>query len=637
MHGQRHGGLYLKLGPPPPGAVRWTQGFWADRFELCREVMLPAMKAALEDAGNGAALSNFYIAAGMSEGERAGTDWSDGDCYKWLEAAAHVYGVTRDGRLDEEMDGLIEAIGRAQESDGYISTPIQLTGRERWQDLHHHELYNMGHLMTAACVHHRSTGKETLLGVARKTADYLHTVFASRPAALAHFGFNPSQIMGLVDLYRTTGEPRYLELASTFVEMRGSAPGGSDLNQTSVPLRQETEAVGHAVAAMYLWCGATDVYTESGDRALLAAIERLWRDVTERKMYLTGGVGALHQGVSLRGHAVHEAFGRAHQLPNATAYNETCANIANAMWNQRLLSATGDAKYAEVMELALYNSMLSGMSLDGLRFCYTNPLRRAAGAWLQMHDSPERWSRFPCYCCPPQVLRTIAGLHEWAYSLSEGAVWIHLYGGSTLEARIGQRGSLSLHQESDYPWSGEVRVMVEAAPAGSFAILLRVPAWATAAQVLVNGEAPTARAEPGAYVRLERQWRRGDEVLLSLPMAPRLLEAHPAVEETRNQVAVMRGPVVYCLESPDLPAGVRLDGVRVPRDAAMFEKHDPQLLGGVTALEVQAVYSRSALWAGELYRAVRAARGRPLRVRMIPYYAWGNRGAGEMTVWLPMG
>ncbi|HID05901.1 MAG TPA: glycoside hydrolase family 127 protein, partial [Armatimonadetes bacterium] len=378
---------YYHLKVLPFGTVRWTDGFWYERFELCHRVTLPAMREALDDPDNGAVFKNFYIAAGLQRGAHMGRFWSDGDCYKWLEAMAHVYSVTRDCELDRIMDEHIEIIGKAQESDGYICTQIQLTDKERWQATGYHELYNMGHLLTAACVHYRATGKRNFLEIACKLGDYLYNVFQPRPPELANFGWNPSNIMGLVDLYRATGKRRYLELAGIFVDMRGSAPkgeqwhrrqnrsDGTDQTQDRVPLRQETEAVGHAVTAMYLYCGATDVYAETGEPALREALERIWQDVTTRKMFITGALGALHQGVSRRGDRVGEAFGLPYQLPNATAYNETCANIGNAMWNWRLLRIDGDAKYADIMELVLYNSMLSGMSIDGKHFRYTNPLR----------------------------------------------------------------------------------------------------------------------------------------------------------------------------------------------------------------------------------------------------------------------
>jgi DUF1680 family protein len=311
---------YVKIRAVDHDAVRWTDGFWAERFDLCRRVIVPNMYEVLSNPKNSANFCNLQIAAGVREGEFFGNFWSDGDCYKWIEAAASVYNVTHEEQFDRQMDELIAVIAKAQAPDGYISTQIQLDPtKKRWESLYHHELYNMGHLMTAACIHHRATGKDNFLKVACKVADYLYAVFDPRPKELAHFGFNPSNIMGTAELYRTTGNPKYLKLANTFVDMRGSQPGGSDQNQSAMPLRKETVAVGHAVTANYLWAGAADVYAETGEQALLDALQRIWRDATERKMYITGGEAALHHGESSRGvgkrqrayDSVHEAFGAA--------------------------------------------------------------------------------------------------------------------------------------------------------------------------------------------------------------------------------------------------------------------------------------------------------------------------------------
>ena len=640
---------FRKLHPSAHDAVRWTQGFWADRFRLCRETILPSMRQAMDDPDNAAWFGNLYIAAGLREGEHRGTFWSDGDCFKWMEAVAHVYGLTRDPALDRALDELIEVIARAQDPDGYLCTQIQLTDKERWQRRNHHELYNMGHLMTSACVHHAVTGKDTFLRVACRLADYLYDLFQPRPRELVHFGWNPSNIMGLVDLYHATGDARYLELAQTFVDMRGAAPedfgrmpgwvlrDGGDQNQDRVPLREETIAVGHGVTATYLWCGAADVYAETGEPALLEALERIWDDVTKTKLYVTGALGALHHSASPRGDPVHEAFGLPYQLPNATAYNETCTNIGNAMWNWRLLNITGQARYADGMEQVLYNSMLSPMSADGTRFFYTNPLRWHGHEHQPLsHDAHERWFTHDCYCCPPQVARSIARLHNWAYSLSAEGVWVHLYGGSRLETALPGGSPLALVQRTDYPWEEEIEIEIEQAPEERFAVMLRVPGWAGGAEIRINGQLAGVEVRPGTYVTLERIWSAGDLIELTLPMDARLLVAHPKVEETRNQVAVTRGPVVYCLESADLPPGVDLSEVYLPRDVEWAPRYDAGLLGGLAVLEGQAVRLRTASGPDDLYRTLDGATVEPLPVTLIPYYAWANRGTGKMSVWLPL-
>jgi len=641
---------HARLAAPGMTDVFWTGGFWGQRFELCKEVILPHLWRVMQLADNAATFNDLRMAAGLApRGKPGGTKWSDGDCHKCVETMAWLYALAGDPALERRMDEAIQIIAKAQQPDGYLSSWVQLSGVPRWADLHNHELYNMGHLMTAAAAHYRATGKGTYLDVARRTGDYLYKVFLPRPRKLAHFGFNPSQIMGAVDLYRATGEPKYLELAKIFVDMRGSVPGGSNQNQAAVALRKEREAVGHCVTATYLWCGAADVYAETGEESLLEALQRLWVDVTTRKMYLTGGTAALHHGEVYRRtfrrwprDSVHESFGAPYQLPNRTAYNETCANIGNAMWNWRLLNLTGQARYAEVMERVLYNSMLSGVGLKGTDFFYTNPLRRCGpDVPLESNDSPTRWSDTTpsspvrCFCCPPNLARTLAKLHRWAYSLSEDAVWVNLYGSSVLKTQWASGSPVELAQTTDYPWQGRVRIVVHKAPPRPMALMLRIPGWADGAAVTVNGKACDVVLRPGTYAELRRQWSPGDRIELDLPMEVVFIEAHPLVEESRAQVAVMRGPLVYCLESPDLPEGVDIDTVAIVPSGRWQAQWRDSLLGGVIVVEGEAVVRPTGDWSGRLYRRYDPAAGRRLRVRLIPYFAWANRGRSQMTVWLP--
>lgn len=635
----------------PGDAVRWRGGFWGARLDRCQVNTLPALQTALHNASNGAVLDNFRVAAGLAEGEHQGTDWGDGDCYKWLEALARVYEITRDPALDALMDEWIGTIGQAQDDDGYVCTQVQLPGGKRWESNSRHELYNMGHLLTAACVHHEVTGKDSFLQIARQLADYLFQVFMPRPPELAHFCFNPSQIMGCASLYRATGDRRYLDLAGVFVDMRGSAPADlnrhpgflpawmGDQTQDRVPLRDETQAVGHGVTATYLYSGAAEVFAETGEAALLEALERIWEDLTTSKLAVTGGVGELHAGASVHGGSVHEAFGAPYQLPQRTSYHETCANLGLAMWALRMLRLTGEARYAEVMERVLYNCLLSSTDLNQTHFFYTNPLARAGqDVPLLSNDTPARWATFHCYCCPPQVARTIAGLHHWAYSLSEQGLWVHLYGASTARAVLADGAPIAVEQDTDYPWDGTVTFTFATAPPGEFSLFLRVPPWASGASLTVNGAAHTASLQPGTHVELRRLWRDGDRVELHLPMSVRLVRAHPLAEELRNQVAVMRGPLAYCLEEIDLPAGVRLSEVHLPRSTSLVPRHDPGLLGGVTVLEGEAwrFADPDPEWAKALYRDLPEVAPERLAVRLIPYYAWANRGQSPMTVWLPL-
>ena len=577
----------------------WTGGFWAARVKQALDVTLPEMWKAIETPGNGAWIGNLRIAAGLEKGTFRGNRWSDGDVYKWLESAALAYATKPDPALARQMDDVIAIIAKAQAPDGYISTNVQLRGEPRWNEPRAHEVYNMGHLFTAAAIHSRVTGKTEMLAVARRAADYLYGLFRERPAKLAHFSA-PSNLMGMVELYRATGDARYLQLAGIFVDMRGTqAQGATDHFQDRVPLRKETEAVGHAVHATYLYSTAADIYAETGERALMAALERIWSNATGRKMYVTGAVGPLDPGLSRRRDIVGEAFGADWELPNRLGYNETCANIGNAMWNRRMLALTGEARYADLMELVLYNSMLSGIGLDGRTYFYANVHRHFAGELpLLRNQRLERWANTTeagaanSFCCPPNLLRTILKTPEWAYGVATQAVWVNLYGASTLATSLPGGGRVKLSQQTDYPWEGRVRIAVEEAPAGEMALMLRIPGWAEGATARINGTAAAVKA--GTYAELRRVWRKGDVVELDLPMTPRLMEAHPAAEMQRGQVAVMRGPLVYCLESPDLPAGVRVDEVRLPAGTRLEARREPALLGGVTVLQARAAWRRAA-------------------------------------------
>jgi len=613
--------------------------------------MIPNMWRLLEDPNIGHAFTNFRIAAGLEEGEFRGTWWHDGDLYKWLEATAYVYAVTKDDGLDRLMDKVIEVIGKAQQEDGYLHTSIIIghglqKGRsgqrhfegktKRFENLHNHELYNMGHLMTAGCIHYRATGKPNLLNIARKTGDYLYRTFKGRDRQLAHFGFNPSNIMGALELYRTTQDKKYLELAKIFVDMRGSAPGGTDQNQTRTALRKETEAVGHAVTANYLYAGAADVYAEIGDKMLLSALEKIWQNVVFQKMYVTGATGALHQGVSSARDSVHEAYGREYQLPNSNAYNETCANIANAMWNWRMLGITGQARFADIMELVLYNSALSGISVDGKHFFYTNVLCRFKDWPLLSWDLPTRQQYLSCFCCPPNIVRTIAKAGGWAYSISDEGVWVNLYGSNELDTELTDGTKLRLTQQTDYPWDGKIKITVNVPSKKKFAVMLRIPAWAKEATLKVNGQAVRGDLQLGKYFQLNRIWSAGDVIELNLPMPVQLIESNSLVEETRNQVVIRRGPIVYCLESVDLPEDVRVSEAVIPGDIKLKTRFDEELLGGVIVIEGKAEVFEEGDWSNQLYRELTPQKPKKLAIKLIPYYAWSNRGVSEMTVWMSL-
>jgi hypothetical protein len=612
--------------------------------------MIPNMWRLLRDPDISHAYTNFRIAAGLETGHHRGPKWHDGDFYKWLEAVAHVYIITHDEALDKLMDEVIEVIGLSQRSDGYIHSPVVIEERanlqaQAFQERLHFETYNMGHLMTAACVHYQATGKSTLMEIACRAADFLYTFYKTAAPELARNAICPSHYMGVVGMYRTTGEPRYLELAENLVEIRGLVTNGGDDNQDRVPFREQDRAVGHAVRANYLYAGVADIYQETGDITLLETLETLWENVTTTKMYITGGCGALYDGASPDGTPnqssitrVHQAYGREFQLPNTTAHNETCANIGNALWNWRMLGITGEAQYADVLELVLYNSALVAISLDGTRFFYTNTLRQVDHLPFELRWPRSRAAYIDCFCCPPNIVRTIAQSASYAYSISATGIWVHLYGGSAADLTLADGTAVRLTQTTDYPWEGEVTLAIDLATSAAFDLMLRVPGWCANATLQINGEPAEIELAPGTYARITRTWSPGDVVQLTLAMPVQIIEAHPLVEETRNQLAVQRGPVIYCLESIDLPADVHIEDVAISPDA-VFESVGTESFNGLIAdirvLKGRALAVEHDDWTGRLYRPVRSRHWREIDVQLVPYFAWDNRGKSEMTVWIP--
>jgi uncharacterized protein len=640
---------FAKLSSIDMGSVQWTGGFWGERFEVCRDSMVPNLWNIYNDANISHAFRNFEIAAGLDTGSHKGPSFHDGDFYKTLEAVASLYAATKDKRLDEMMDKAIAVIAKSQREDGYIYTKAMIDQRRtgvknQFEDRLSFEAYNIGHLMTVACVHYRATGKTNLLDVARKATEYLYTFYKNTSPALARNAICPSHYMGVVEMYRTTGEPRYLELAKHLIDIKGQIDDGTDDNQDRVPFRQQTKAMGHAVRANYLYAGVADLYAESGDTSLLNRLFAMWNDVTQHKMYVTGGCGSLYDGVSPDGtvytpsivQKIHQAYGRDYQLPNLTAHNETCANIGNLIWNWRMLLLTGNAKYADVMELALYNSVLSGISLNGKNFLYTNPLAFSDDLPFQ-----QRWSkdRVPYIslsnCCPPNVVRTIAEVSNYAYSISDEGLWLNLYGSNKLHTTLKDGTPVQLEQRTAYPWDGTIKMKLENDPGKNFTMFLRIPGWCKNARIAVNREIRTlTAADAGTYVALKRKWKKGDLIELSLPMPTVLLEANPLVEETRNQVAVKRGPVVYCIESADLPKEYKPFDLAIPSGAVFKAARFNIANTNLVALETDAIPVKNGDWKNQLYKEVSPQNAAKINVRLIPYFAWGNRGHGDMTVWV---
>ena len=639
---------FAKLHSADMNAVVWTQGFWADRFKVCQETMVPQLWKTYTDPEISHAYRNFEIAAGLEKGNFKGPSFHDGDFYKTFEALASTYAVTKDKKLDDLMDKAIAVMAKAQREDGYIYTKAIIEQKQKgeakmFDDRLSFEAYNFGHLMTAACVHYRATGKTTLLEVAKKAADFLIGFYNTATPEQSRNAICPSHYMGLSELYRTTHDQKYLTLVKHLIAIKGASEGTDD-NQDRIPFLKQTKVMGHAVRANYLYAGVADVYAETGDPELLAQLNVMWEDVTQHKMYVTGGCGSLYDGVSPDGTSykpdevqkIHQAYGRDYQLPSFTAHNETCANIGNVLWNWRMLQITGDAKYADIVELALYNSVLSGINLKGDKFLYTNPLSYSDAMPFEQRWSKDRQSYISkSNCCPPNTVRTVSEVSQYAYSLSDAGLYFNLYGGNNLDTKL-KNSALKLTQTTDYPWDGKISIKFEEAPKEAFSFFFRIPGWCSDAKLMVNGKNQTLKLTPGTYAEMKGNWKTGDKVELMLPMPVRLIESNPLVEETRNQVAVKRGPVVYCLESVDLPKDKTIFDIAILaknnlKPSKIVIENSP-----IMSLQGDALLVDNSDWNKKLYREVSTGTAKTIPVRLVPYYAWGNRGHNDMSVWLPL-
>jgi hypothetical protein len=653
-------GAGTALTPLHASAMHWSGGFWGDELERIRTVTVPGIWRSLSSPDVSPGWRNFLIATGEAEGEHEGPPFLDGDLYKWLEAAISLLETAPDAELEEAIDRIASTIASLQRDDGYLHTPTLIAERngedaEALADRFNFETYNLGHLITAGVRHHRVTGSTVLLDAAKRAAGFLESLAENDPDQLARSAICPSHYMAVIDLYRETGDERYLRLAEAFVEVRDDFEGGDD-NQDRLPVREQKVAAGHAVRANYLYAGLADLAAETGDEELRQVLTTLWRDVVGTKLYLTGGCGALYDGASPDGYPwqqeisrVHQAYGRAFQLPNTTAHNESCANIGMILWSERMLALTGEAEYADVIERVAYNSLLSSISLDGSRYFYTNPLRQVRNlpfplrmpGETAMRPVPEppasderlRAEYMSCFCCPPNIARTLAQFHERAMSTSTEGLWLHLYSSAEANGEQDDR-DIRLRVETDQPWDERVSIEILGAAGGGMPVKLRIPGWSEGAAITVNGQ-PIDVTAPGTYTTIDRDWHSGDRIELALPMPVRLVRGHRLVEEVSNQAAVTRGPLVYCLESPDLPEGVRLEQVALRRGTRFTEVETE--LGGrrIVALETDAVVlpTRDG---HELYAELEDEPVGTTRIRLIPYFAWGNRGASEMSVWLPL-
>jgi uncharacterized protein len=625
--------------PVPFTSVHFNDAFWAPRIEINRTVTIPFAFQKDEETGR---VRNFVEAAAALRGEEIkdkklpGYPFDDTDVYKVIEGASYTLSVHADPQLEGYVDGLIDKIGAAQEKDGYLYTartidpehPHQWAGTKRWEfeKINSHELYNLGHLYEAAVAYYQATGKRKLLDIALRTADLLDQTFG--PGKLAIWPGHQITEMGLVKLYRATADERYLKLAKFMLDVRGpdgDRGSGRPYNQSHQKIVEQTEAVGHAVRATYMYSGIADVAALTGDAAYVSAIDKIWQDVVGKKLYITGGIGATSSG---------EAFGRAYELPNMSAYNETCAAVGNDYWNQRLFLLHGDARYIDVLERTLYNGLISGVSRDGKTFFYPNPLESKG------QHTRQPW--FGVACCPGNITRFLASVPGYVYAMQGDALCVNLFVGSSAEIKMDDGRTIALAQETRYPWDGTVRMTINSDRPGKFTVKVRIPGWArnevapsdlyrflerVAEPVVlkVNGAPVQVSLERG-YASLSRDWKRGDVIELTMPMPIRRIVASDAVVADRGRVALERGPIVYCAEWPDNPGG-HVRNLILPDDRKLTAEFKTDLLDGIAVIK------------GKALAVAYDAQGKVARMEQdfvaIPYFAWANRGPGEMIVWLP--
>lgn len=608
--------------------VHIDDAFWAPRIETNRKVSIPSAFRECEVNGR---FDNFAIAGGLKKGEHRGDfSFDDTDPYKIIEGASYALAVQYDAKLDNYLDSVINLIAAAQEPDGYLTTCVtnkceRLSGwwgTHRWEKINSHELYNSGHLYEAAVAHYLATGKHTLLDVAIKNADLVCKTFGEGEDQIHYPSGHPIIEMALAKLYKVTGNENYLREAKYFVDEAGRLSNGrkpSPYSQDHIPILRQEEIVGHAVRAGYLYSGVADVAALMNDTAYFSAITRIWNNMASRKLYITGGIGSRAQG---------EGFGPDYELHNHTAYCETCAAIANVYWNYRMFLATGDAKYADVYERALYNGVPSGVSLSGDKFFYDNPLES-----MGQHER-QKW--FGCACCPGNVTRFIASVPGYVYATQADDVLVNMYVQSSADIETAGN-KINIRQTTEYPWKGDVRLTVTPEKEGEFAIRLRIPGWAQESPVptdlysftskasqpyelKVNGEKAEVMTGNG-YATVKRLWKQGDIVELSLPMDVRRVKAHDNVEDDRGKLAIQRGPVMYCLEGKDQADKTVFDKF-IPDGTTFETAYEPALLGGVVTL-----FGKG--------KKVTADGVSDADFKAIPYCTWNNRGADHMAVWIP--
>jgi DUF1680 family protein len=625
-HTYRHSGMAIQ--EVPFTRVHLSDHFWSPRIEINRTVSIPSAFRECEKNGR---FDNFAIAAGIKKGEHRGDfSFDDTDPYKIIEGASYSLAVHYDRALDHYLDSVINIIARAQESDGYLTTCVtnkctRLSGwwgTHKWDRINSHELYNSGHLIESAVAHFRATGKRTFLNVAIKNADLVCKTFGPGVGQIHRPSGHPIVEMALCKLYQVTGNKRYLDMAKYFVEETGRGTDGhrlSEYSQDHKPILQQDEIVGHAVRAGYLYSGVADVASLTGDTAYFHALCRIWNNLVGKKLYITGGMGSRAEG---------EGFGPNYELNNQTAYCETCASIANVFWNYRMFLATGESRYVDVLERALYNGVISGVSLSGDKFFYDNPLES-----MGQHER-QRW--FGCACCPGNITRFMASVPNYQYATQGDDIYVNLYIQGTASIST-SRNEVQLIQSTDYPWEGIIKFSLSPKHSQKFALRLRIPGWAENSPVpsnlysfadksrgytvKVNGQTVDADVIDG-YAVINRKWAKGDRVELSLPMDVRRVRANDNVQDDRGKLALERGPIVYCLEGADQKDSTVFNKF-ILQKTAVSAAYDGNLLGGVVVLSGAAKQVETD---GDVS---------DITFRAIPYAAWCNRGSGQMEVWIP--
>jgi DUF1680 family protein len=587
--------------------VRISDAFWSPRIEVNRKVTIEANLRQCETTGR---IKNFAVAGKLIPGSHQGLLFNDSDLYKVLEGIAYTLASERDPALERRTDAIIDQIAAAQQPDGYLNTYYTLVKpKERWQNIQHgHELYCAGHLIEAAVAYHQATGKRKLLDVACKLADHIATVFG--PGRRVETCGHEEIELALVKLYRATENQRYLDMAQFFLDVRGRKDQRrlfGDYAQDHKPIREQQEVVGHAVRAMYLYCGMADVTAVTGDDGYRTALDRIWHDVVDRKMYVTGGIGPS---------ARNEGFTVPYDLPNDTAYAETCAAIGMALWNHRMFLMDPDGKYADIVEREVYNGVLAGVSISGDRFFYVNPL----GSVGKHHRVP--W--FDCSCCPTNIVRYIPGIGERVYAHAGNTIWTVLYMGN--EASIPLTGGIvKLIQETRYPCDGGIRITVAPEKPFAFALRLRIPGWCKSDPVVrINGEAMAPVRPDKGYVSISRTWKADDVVDLTLPMPVQRVYADPHVKADVGRVALQRGPMVYCLEGVD--NGEQVRNLCLPRSAKLAASFEKDLMGGINIVTGEAL---------SVSRSGDKLVSKSVLFQAVPYCLWDNRKPGQMVVWLP--